>query len=311
MIKMLTQELLNNWTGMPLGKALDIASLSEKGYKSWTVRMGTEYGVAMPINGVEEISEYFAGAHYFTGKILLGDTEEHVLMLTTSKEEIREQFAALCAELLNPGEKGELRQEIINSPATWWTQWKELLGNKSVDLRVYDTLGELWTLKYLAQKGEYAEWNGPTGATYDIDCDGYYTEVKSTIARNKRQVTLSNLFQLEPPTGSKLFLVLCQFESALSRISINSLVDDLELLGYSKAVLNDKLEKQGLEVGKTARKRCYILHAATRYAIDENFPAIREKSFVGGVLPSGVMSITYTVTLDGITGENLLINGDN
>lgn len=309
---MLTNELINNWAGSPSGKALEVKSLCNYGFESWTIKMlGGEYGVAMPVSSKEEISEYFAGAHYYTGSILLNDSDERlVLMLTTNKSEIREQFSALCAELLNPGENGELRDEISKNPAIWWSQWKELLGNKNIDLRVYDTLGELWTLKYLACKGEHAEWNGPQGATYDIDCEGFFTEVKSTTARNKRQITLSNVFQLDPPEGTKLFLVLCQFETALSGISINSLVDDLEQLGYSRAALNDKLEKLGLEKGKTARKRCYILHSATKYPIDDSFPVIREKSFVGGKLPRGVMSITYTITLDGINGENLLIDGE-
>ena len=231
-------------------------------------------------------------------------------MLMTQKEEIKEQFAALCAELLALGENGELRKELAQSPVTWWMAWKELLGNKNVDLRVYDALGELWTLKYLAKHGENAEWNGPDGSTYDIDCETYYAEVKSTTARNRRQITLSNLFQLDPPEGKKLFLILCQFESSLSGISINKLVDQLESLGYSRTILNDKLERLGLEKGMSARKRCYVLHAATKYTVDESFPAIRETSFVGGVLPSGVMSITYTVTLDGISGENILTDGE-
>ena len=53
-----------------------------------------------------------------------------------------------------------------------------------------------------------------------------------------------------------------------------------------------------------------MIHAATKYVIDDSFPAIRNDSFVGGRLPNGVMGITYTITLDGIPGENLLINGD-
>ena len=308
---MLTEEILSNWRGMPNGRALEIRSLVNAGYMSWTIKTGSDFGVAMPVSNNKEISERFAGAHYYTGRIVLNDeSEQQVLMLTTSKPEVEEQFASLCAELLSPGTNGELRQEIMDDPAIWWMQWKELLGNKNVDLRVYDALGELWTLTYLAKHGEQAEWNGPNGATYDIECDGYFTEVKSTTARNKRQITLSNLFQLDPPNGQKLNLVLCQFESALTGISINSLVDELEALGYSRAALNEKLEKLGLEKGKTARNRNYMLHAATRYAVDEKFPAIRESSFIGGNLPAGVMSITYTVTLDGIAGENILENGE-
>ena len=38
------------------------------------------------------------------------------------------------------------------------------------------------------------------------------------------------------------------------------------------------------------------------YDVDDDFPAIRESSFVGGILPKGVETITYTVTLDGIDG---------
>lgn len=308
---MLIDEILANWAGMPSANAMSISSLSNAGYISWTIKTAAWYGVAIPTDCDEEISEHFAGAHYFTGDILLDNSnKEHVLMLMTQKEEIKEQFAALCAELLAPGENGELRKELAQSPVTWWMAWKELLGNKSVDLWVYDVLGELWTLKYLAKHGEYAEWNGPDGATYDIDCETYYTEVKSTTARNKRQITLNNLFQLDPPEGKKLFLILCQFESSLSGISINNLVDQLESLGYSRTALNDKLERLGLEKGMSARKRCYVLHAATKYTVDESFPAIRETSFVGGVLPSGIMSITYTVTLDGITGENILMDGE-
>ena len=304
---MLTDELRNNWAGNPSGMLMNVVSLTNLGYETWTMRNGSEYGVAVPIQSSEEISEYFSGAHLYTDKKILNDKEErNVLFLTSDREDIIEPFSALCAELVNPGDDGELRKELENDPLAWWSQWKELLGNKNVDFRAYDVLGELWVLKYLAEHGEQAEWNGPNGATYDIDCNGYFAEVKSTTARNKKQITLSNLFQLDPPNGQKLYLILCQFESAQEGISINSLVKDLEQLGYSSSVLNEKLSKLGLEKGKTARKRNYIVHAVTKYCVDESFPAIRPTSFAGGALPDGVMSITYTVTLDGITGENLL-----
>lgn len=286
---------------------MNVVSLSNEGYETWTMRNQSEYGVAIRIQSDEEISEYFSGAHLYTDKKILNDKDErNILFLTCNKDDIIEPFSALCAEMIAPGENGELRNELEKNPLAWWSQWKELLGNKSVDFRAYDVLGELWVLKYLAEHGEQAEWNGPNGATYDIDCNGYFTEVKSTTARNKKQITLSNLFQLDPPNGQKLYLILCQFESAQEGISINSLVKDLEQLGYSSSGLNEKLSKLGLEKGKTARKRNYIVHAVTQYCVDANFPAIRPASFVGGALPDGVMSITYTVTLDGIAGENLL-----
>lgn len=310
-LTMLTEEIINNWAGTPSGMFLSIVSLAKNGYETWTLKNRAEYGVAVPIEFDEEISEYFSGAHFYTDKRILNDEEEkNFLFLTSEKADIVEPFAALCAELIEPGKDGELRNELKRNPLAWWAQWKELLGNKNVDFRAYDVLGELWVLKFLAERGEQAEWNGPNGATYDIDCNGYYVEVKSTTSRNKRQITLSSQFQLDPPNGTELFLVLCQFESAQDGISINGLVQDLEKLGYSSSGINEKLGKLGLEKGKTARKRTYMVHAVTRYRVDENFPAIRPSSFVNGDKPEGVMSITYTVTLDGITGENLLLENE-
>lgn len=304
---MLIEELVNNWAGTPSGMFMNVVSLTNEGYETWTMRNRTEYGVAIPIESDEEISEYFSGAHLYTNRMILNDSDErNILFLTCDKEDIIEPFSSLCAELISPGKDGEFRNELKRNPLAWWSQWKELLGNKNVDYRAYDVLGELWTLKYLAERGIQAEWNGPNGSTYDIDCNEYFVEVKSTTARNKRQITLSNLFQLEPPNGEKLYLVLCQFETAQTGISIDSLVHDLELLGYSSEGLNDKLCKLGLEKGKTARKRNYVVHAVTKYEVNESFPAIRPSSFAAGELPEGVMSITYTVTLDGITGEGLL-----
>jgi hypothetical protein len=66
----------------------------------------------------------------------------------------------------------------------------------------------------------------------------------------------------------------------------------------------------GLERGKSSRRRCYILHAMTKYVVDDGFPAIRKNSFVGGDLPKGVESITYTITLDGIEGTVLEQNDE-
>ena len=41
--------------------------------------------------------------------------------------------------------------------------------------------------------------------------------------------------------------------------------------------------------------------------MDDSFPAIKDESFVGGHLPKGVRSITYTVSLDGLDATNLII----
>lgn len=304
---MLAEEIRNGWAASAKGYAAIISSINNAGYKAWTIKTDKSYGVALPISEEITVSERFAGAHLYTDTLVLdGKSIQSALLLTSQSKEIEVPFSTLCAELVNPGIDGEFRNEIISSPTSWWMQWKELLGNKNVDERVYDVLGELLTLRYLASLGEAAEWNGPSGATYDIDCDQKFYEVKSTIARNERKITLNNHFQLDPPNGYPLYIVLCQFESAQSGISINSLLKDLEKLGYSSTALNQKLESLGLERGKSARNRQYIIHSMLEYTVDESFPCIKDTSFIDGHLPKGIQSITYTVSLEGLNATNLL-----
>ena len=55
---------------------MKVVSLTNEGYETWTMKNRSEYGVAVPIESDEDISEYFSGAHLYTDKKILNDTEE-------------------------------------------------------------------------------------------------------------------------------------------------------------------------------------------------------------------------------------------
>lgn len=304
---MLKKEILNNWETDILGYAQKISLLDATGYPAWTVKLGDSYGVAIPYKGKEELNESFANA-----KIRSTDIKDstgniqRVILLTTDSVDIKTPFSSLCEALVDPGENGVYRIKIEASPVLWWKEWKELLGNKNIDERIYDVLGELCVLKYFVDRGEECEWNGPDGASYDIETSRSFIEVKSSVSREKYEVTISNQFQLFP-SGKPLVLILCRFEPTVkSGFSIDSIVSEFEIIGYNTVLLNQKLENKGLEVGMSARKRRFILHEMLLYIIDENFPTITPDSFVGGVMPSGITKINYTVDLSGLTPVSLL-----
>jgi len=302
---MLTDIIIENWKSSAKGYATKISELFDMGYPAWTVKTTYKYGVAIPFSGVHQVNETFAGAKLYSDTISLKGESVDALLLVTDLDEIKSPFAALCAELISPGKDGEQRRSIESDPVLWWTEWKELLGNRNVDERIYDVLGELCAVYYLSTHGESPIWNGPNHSTYDIDCEDDYYEVKSTTSRKKKHITLSNQFQLDPPDGKKLYLLFCQFELSQKGLYIDDMVEKLVTQGYSRASLEESLSRAGLERGKSSRRRCYILHAMTKYVVDDEFPAIRKKSFIGGDLPKGVESITYTVSLDGIEGTVL------
>ena len=230
--------------------------------------------------------------------------------MTTSSLEVEESFAALCAALITPGDDGVNRKKIIQSPLTWWMNWKEMLGNKNVDPRIYDVLGELCVLREMLHSGEDISWNGPNGSSYDIEMESKFVEVKSTIVRNKLQVTISSEFQLKPEK-KPLWLILCQFEPTMfTGDSIDSVLEEIRELGYNTNQINEKLIDMGFEVGMSSRKKTFALHNMLQYTIDDDFPRITDDSFIDGVKPKGITSLTYTVDLSDIPAVSI-VKGDN
>lgn len=308
---MLKKSIQNNWKTDIVGYAQSITELENTKYPAWTVKLIDSYGVAIPYAGEEEINETFANAKIRSTDIKFADEKtRRAIVLTTDSKEINVAFSTLCETLIDPGENGEYRVMIQASPIIWWKDWKELLGNKNIDERIYDVLGELCVLKYAVLNGEDTEWNGPDGASYDIETNERFIEVKSSINREKKEVAISNQFQLFPP-GKTLDLVLCRFEPVImSGISIDSVLLEFENMGYNTELLNRRLEFRGFERGMSARKKNFLLHEMLMYKIDDTFPRITLESFVGGVIPEGITKITYTVDLSGMNAISLL-NGED
>lgn len=304
---MLSEEIKRGWSVTAINYSTPIKSLENTPFKGWTFRTSEGYGIAIPYTKGTPVNESFAGVILRNQQVVLNGQSLEALELMTEKEgDILNPFSVLCAEFANPGPDGVFREKIVNNPELWWSEWKELLGNKNVDERVYDNLGEMVVLRYLKQHGFDAVWRGPEHATYDIDCGDAFYEVKSTQKREGRQITLNNSFRLVPPPGKQLYVMLCQFERAEKGETINSVLEDLVQLGYNRKDLENKLKKLGLEQGRSARDRAYVLHSIIKYPVNSKFPCIKDESFVGGKMPKNVISISYTVSLDGVDGEKIL-----
>lgn len=300
---MLTQEILNNWKTDISGNLQDISSLKDTSFPAWTIKLDESYGVAIPYSNHEEVNETFANARIRSSYVSVDSGErKRVLLLSTNSSSIMNPFSSFCEAFINPGEDGMIRKAIEDSPIDWWRDWKELLGNKNIDARIYDTLGELCALKYAVQNNEEPCWNGPDGSSYDIETAERFLEVKSSVVRNKRQITISSQFQLYP--HKPLYIVFCLFESTvLSGISIDSVLSDFERMGYNTELLNSKLETKGFEKGMSSRRKTFVLHEMLLYKVDPSFPKITPSSFANGTLPDGIVDVSYTVDLSGLPCE--------
>lgn len=300
----LFEEIKSNWKLDIYNKMQQIESLKDS-YPAWTIKTFEGYGVAILYDG-DDVREDFSNAAIYCEQIGINGENHKVLVLSSKSSSMDSSFTNLCFDFVNPGDNGEYRKALLASPVRWWASWKELLGNKSIDERVYDVIGELAVLRYYAQKGLNPKWNGPNQSSYDIELDDSFVEVKSSMNRTKKEITISSIYQLSN-LNKKLYLTFCTFElTAGQGESINSLVRDLRLLGYNVATINEALEKKGFGIGKSDRNKTFILHSMYQYVVDENFPKVIEQSFVDGVLPKGIIDISYAVDLSGLEAVNLM-----
>ena len=270
---------------------------------AWVVRFLDGFGVAVPYDG-KEIREEFANASLYD-TVLDVPEPKRCLLLISSIEASRNEFATFCADFVQPGDNGSLRQKLIDNPTAWWTGWKVLIGNSIMEKKPYAVLGELIMYEYLLRNERRVKWEGPSSASHDLICLDTEYEVKSTLSRYDRIIHVTGQFQLQK-TAKKLFIYFCRFEKNVNGMNINDMVDKLvNVHGESREELNGKLRKIGYSAGSSAREERYQLHEVMRYAVDENFPRIVPEMFKNEALPTGIKQLSYDVDLSVVSGTSV------
>lgn len=301
----LIERIKDNFNKGYFNKAMAIDELPEE-YPAWTIKKDKWVGVAVPLDSPMSFSEHFTNARMWVSEgVTINGATYDLLMLTSDDMTLRNEFATICSQFVQPGPDGADRRTLVSHPEIWWEHWKFLLGNRNSTDEVYSTLGELVILEKLLRNGEKAKWTGPSGAVHDIEMPDRSVEVKSTIARYGYEVTISSVYQMKK-AGENLDLAFCRFERSGLGFSINEIAERIISLGYSATELEHSLEKNGFEKGCTARNDKYKLLELIFYPVDENFPAITEASFVTGKIPDHVIKYTYTIDLSGLPSKNIL-----
>lgn len=270
---------------------------------AWVFREGDRFGVAVECSEPLEISEGFAGAKLRTVERVVAGKHQRFLRLESSIEWLRNEFGLICEHMISVESGIAVRQALLADPLAWWQRWRHLLGNALVDKHGYDVLAELLALEALVIKGATYEWSGPFGGVVDIKTPTTDYEVKSTISRYGSVINISGQFQLAASSGKPLKLIHFRFEPVNDGLSIDLICDRLIALGVDAVMLEGALQRLGMEAGCSARKEEYNLLEARSYTVDDSFPRISPASFIGGVLPEGVVQFEYRVDLSGLTSQ--------
>jgi len=290
-----------------IGSAIEL-ELGSLNYTAYVIRFSDSFGVAIPFGNSEQISERFHNARLHTEELGLQDKTIRSLLLTSTADELRMEFATLCADFVKIGEFGKQREELLANPLRWWDRWTHLLGNAITNKESYSVLGELLTLEYLLQseQGDF-RWGGSEFSIHDIEGEQGFYEVKSTVSRYSSTVEISSQFQLLAEE-SDVNLIFCRFEKSDSGDSIDAVVDRLIALGVDSALLETNLKAIKLEKGSSIRKRRYRLIEMRQYKVDKDFPLLRPNFFKQEQIPEFIIQLVYSIDLSGIPFSNLLEN---
>ena len=294
----LIEEIRLGFANLPSYGMMQLQSLPNES-PGYVVRDSNGYGVAIEILDNDYIiSEHFANARYHTCSYPIGNTVKKFIVLQCYREDLRIEFASLCTQFLDPGKDGEARMKLLENPTDWWNNWRDLLGNRINERTVYSIIAEMYTLNYVIDFDNTAEWSGNGASTHDIECNNVSIEVKSTINKYSSKMTASGQFQLN--ASKPLYIYFLRMEPSLTGHSINSLIEDLKAKGYDENKLEQMLLNRGYEKGSSSRELKYDILEQRKYFVDDNFPKIIDKSFKNDIFPKGIVHIEYTIDLDSI-----------
>lgn len=306
----LADQIRKKFANLTSGKASKLEGFPEE-MSSWTIKMRSSYAVGFEIDENVKVNESFANVSFYTDWFKVGSEEKYLLLLASDDEQLRNEFAGICALFLEAGPNGEMRKELINNPIQWWKNWKNLIGNKNVENSVHGVLGELVTLYYIKKTVVLdltaENWTGPKGNSFDIQTQNKNFEVKSTLIKYNNIVTISGQYQLNP--NSDLSLIFVKFEEpgkgsgGTGLISIDSMLEMLAELGMDYSTLNKNVSKLGYKENSLDRKKVFRILEIRKYPVDDNFPYINIDKLSNVNKREHIIQISYKIDLNGIDYE--------
>lgn len=164
-------------------------------------------------------------------------------------------------------------------------------------------LGELIALRAMvtSSPGLADAWMGPSKGRHDFRRGNVAVEVKTTLrsAASGRTVRISDLDQLEPPEGGRLFLHLIRLENVQNGdLSIDRLVEEIGRHLDSTTLANFERTILSMEVAPLAARRTYSLRESATFEVRQGFPAITRSHLIGGCLVPGVTKVSYNLALE-------------
>lgn len=256
------------------------------------------YAVAIPYDDDKVLNESFVGITLSTNTLNIEEKSFKVLYLYMVETGDLKKFAYIASEFIDL----ENRDNLLHNPYSWIDAWNEMFGNSKKKYMISDVVAELAAFKEVYKLNKTAKWVGPKDGTHDIVYEGGVVEVKSTTNKKNNYVSINSQFQINPDENERLFFV--RLEPKPYAESIDSLVESLVQMGYSKGELEDNLSHMGYRAGNRTRKQTYDVLSIYSYKVDEDhFPviALDDLNSLSGV--KNIIGFKFTLDLSAVPYE--------
>lgn len=263
-------------------------------YPAYVYKTKSDFGVAVPAICQESMNEKFRGCRLKTDLV---PAVGSALILSCMEPMLIEPFLAIASIFVDPGENGRRRQKLMANPALQWEEWTALFGNSFIQKKPYAVLAELLAYESLLKQHPETRWEGPYGATHDIETDDASFEIKATLSRTEWAVTIHGLYQAQG--DKKEYLSIYRMEKNSGDESINGVIHRLAQAGVDHDLLWQGLYLLGYEKNEHALDEKYSVLETRVYTVDENFPKITPDSFKNNAIPENISELSYRVLLNG------------
>ena len=194
-------------------------------------------------------------------------------------------------------------------------RWRSLLATKGRQALTQSAqrglIAELHVLRLLWAPPSLIDvsvWRGPLGEPHDILAPTFAIEVKSVSSRG-RSVEIHGPMQLAPP-GRPLALVILELEEDEAGETVAHVAADIVQRSQDRDLANARLALAGYSSGDAELYSTrFAVRGLRHVAVDVNTPRIVPDSFTAGVLPEGLLYLSYA--LDLVVLERMSMFGEN
>lgn len=269
-----------------------LAGVDRLGYRHLLVRLG-----------MNEQSITNATSENVTVQTVVREGTRYLSVVCKSRE-LFEVFAQFCREVsASVSESEHAANDVLVALAQWRRLFSERGRSRVLSLQERVGLfGELLMLRSIVRATNSLSasiWTGPSKSQHDFRALNSAIEVKATLSRAGRYVSISSIDQLQPPKGCDLYLAFYRLEVQVGELSLPDLITEILEMGVSAYELYSRLESCGFSVVDVDdyEDGFRIVESRIYRVSDEALPKVVRSSFKNGELPPGVDELTYTINL--------------